>query len=489
MDSQQMQLALFDEKPTLDKLLTQKENQYFDRKSIRIKPDDLAECIIGFANADGGRIAVGISNGTVEGIDGYADKHNALLQAGIDFTSPCAVYTRNYVDCLNSQDQPDRVLIFDIPASDKVHRNKKQECFLRIGDENRRLSLAEERELGYDKDEAKFDKTIAEDVARSDLDMDAIHAYAQQIHATDLETFLRSRCLYLDGAKFQGVTHAGWLLFGKIQPVWSYVRYLRYDGITAETGSRSNLMKDERIEGTLPTIIAQAKTLLTEELQVIRLLPDGRFGKVSALPEFAWLEAIVNAVTHRSYSLSGDGIRVTQFSDRLEVHSPGRLPGLVRVENIRNGDERFSRNPHIARVLAEMTSYVRELNEGVKRMFQEMTEYGLREPVYRVGNAHVLVTLYKLQDQAEDVIQELVIALPGLHKTLGTERLEQIIALFRGSERVTTRLVAQLFGVAPLTARSYLTVLEDAGLIVKIAKSKTDPSTHWKRSDAAFWIE
>ena len=287
MESQQMQLALFDEKPTLEKLLAQKENQYFDRKSVRIKPDDLADSIIGFANADGGRIAIGIHNGKIEGVDGDENRLNALLQATIDFTSPYVANTHTYVNCVNLQGQRDRILIFDIPASDKVHRNAKQECFLRVGDENRRLKMAEERELGFDKDEAKFDKTIADDVTRADLDMEAIRAYAQQIHASDLETLMRSRCLYLDGVKFQGVTHAGWLLFGKIQPVWSYVRYLRYDGVTAETGSRSNLVKDERLEGPLPEIIAQARTLLTEELQVIRLLPDGRFGKISALPEFA----------------------------------------------------------------------------------------------------------------------------------------------------------------------------------------------------------
>ena len=480
MVSQQMELILFDEKPTIEQLLKKPENQYFDRKSGRIKPADLADSLVGFANADGGRIAIGIHSGKIEGIDSDPKHLNSLLQAAIDFTSPYVAHQTYYTDCVNQRGEADRVLILDIEASEKVHRNVRSECFLRVGDENRRLTPEAERELGFDKGEAKFDKTVTEDMTRSDLDMDAIRDYAALIGAKDFETLLRSRGLYLDGARSKGVTQAGWLLFGKIPPIWSYIRYLRYDGVTAETGVRSNLIKDERMEGTLPTLIEQAKDLLTEELMVIRLQSNGRFARAPALPEFAWLEAIVNAVTHRSYSLSGDGIRVTQFSDRLEVHSPGRLPGLVRLENIRNGNERFARNPHIARVLAEMTSYVRELNEGVQRMFKEMTEFGLQEPVYFIGNASVRVTLYKLLDQTRtDYEREISVRTALLRKLLGVERTSLLLVTLQSRRRITTGEIVTLMQVTPVTARKYLLLLQEAGFVQEHAKSKFDPTAYW----------
>ena len=56
---------------TIDEVLAMNEKQIFDRKSIQIKPVDLADTICAFANADGGTIAVGISDKhqRIEGVD------------------------------------------------------------------------------------------------------------------------------------------------------------------------------------------------------------------------------------------------------------------------------------------------------------------------------------------------------------------------------------------------------------------------------------
>lgn len=53
------------------------------------------------------------------------------------------------------------------------------------------------------------------------------------------------------------------------------------------------------------------------------------------VPEDVWLEALVNAAMHRSYASYGDHIRVEVFPDRIEVTSPGTLPGPVTRDNIR----------------------------------------------------------------------------------------------------------------------------------------------------------
>ena len=313
-------------------------------------------------NADGGRIVIGIHNGEIEGINSDIKHLNTLSQAALNYTVPPARNLATYVDCINKEGQPDRLLLLDVEASERLHRNQKEQCWQRIGDVNHEIKGAEAVELAYDKGEAIFDGTVVSELGRSDLDGKAIAGYVERVGGTSEDRVLQSRGLYLNTEYKKGVTQAGWLLFGDIPPIWSYVRYLRYDGATAETGVRSNLLRDVRLEGTIPQIIEQAKALLTEEVKVIRLGPNGRFQTLPSLPEFAWLEAIVNAVTHRSYSQQGEGIRVKQFTDRLEVESPGRFPKLVRVENIRRS--RFSRNPHIARVLAELTDYVREMKRG-----------------------------------------------------------------------------------------------------------------------------
>ncbi len=75
-------------------------------------------------------------------------------------------------------------------------------------------------------------------------------------------------------------------------------------------------------------------------------------------PPTAIREALVNAVAHRDYRLRGRGIEVRLFSDRLEISSPGGLPGFITLDNI--VDEHFSRNPRIVSGLFQW-GYIEEL--------------------------------------------------------------------------------------------------------------------------------
>ncbi len=104
------------------------------------------------------------------------------------------------------------------------------------------------------------------------------------------------------------------------------------------------------------------------------------------------MEGLVNAVAHRDYSVSGEYIRVTMFDDRIEFLSPGKLPSIVTIENIQN--TRFSRNPLIARVLADFR-WVRELNEGVKRVYTDMKSYFLEPPIFSEPNNNTVQLVLK----------------------------------------------------------------------------------------------
>lgn len=72
-------------------------------------------------------------------------------------------------------------------------------------------------------------------------------------------------------------------------------------------------------------------------------------------------------------------IQIKMFDDRITVESPGILPGIVRLSNLRT--VHFSRNPKIAEFLHQY-DYVKEFGEGVDRMFKEMENAGLPAPEY-----------------------------------------------------------------------------------------------------------
>src|SRR4051812_48111917 len=82
-------------------LLELPENQWFDRKSVRISPKDLGPPLTAFANADGGTIVIGLRDGQVEGCGQYPEKVNAFRQAAIDFTVPPTRMAVSEVACVN----------------------------------------------------------------------------------------------------------------------------------------------------------------------------------------------------------------------------------------------------------------------------------------------------------------------------------------------------------------------------------------------------
>jgi ATP-dependent DNA helicase RecG len=96
-------------------------------------------------------------------------------------------------------------------------------------------------------------------------------------------------------------------------------------------------------------------------------------------------------VIHRDYAISDD-THVLVFDNRIEVLSPGRLPGYVTVDNIL--DARYSRNPKLVRTLNRYKSPPnRDMGEGLNTAFQKMKEWGLKEPEIIEVNGYVRVTL------------------------------------------------------------------------------------------------
>ena len=107
-------------------------------------------------------------------------------------------------------------------------------------------------------------------------------------------------------------------------------------------------------------------------------------------PQAALREAVVNALAHRDYGLDGATVDVTVWDDRIEVRSPGPLPGHITVDNMR--DEHYSRNPRIMRVLKTI-GLVEEYGEGIDRMYREMESRLMEPPIFEATSSSVTVTL------------------------------------------------------------------------------------------------
>ncbi len=454
----------------IDQLVKTPEGQFLERKGPRIQARELGDVIAGFANGDGGRIVIGIQDGRLVGIGQETERRiNEWRQASTKFVEPPASLRFETIACVNARGEEDEIAILDVDSSARVHRNVKGDVYLRIGDSTRRLSPTEAQELLYDKGESAFDGSPVPEAGAAPFDERAVARFVRATHArSPAATVLRARGLAVEQEGAPGATVAGLLVLGEAPQLAfpeAAVRVLRYRGSSRETGARGNVLADRRIEGSLVKQIQGAARLLRRWLpEAVRLGPNERFAPEALIPEPVWLEAVVNAVVHRSYSMGGDHIRVELFDDRLEVHSPGRLPGIVRPENIR--ETRFARNPRIARALSDL-GYGRELGEGVNRMFEEMSRVGLPDPVYVQTSSSVRVTLL-----ADPLARRILERLPR-----GSERFVEFASR---TGRFTTVEAADLLGLSRPTARRHLYELAEASLIEHIGSGPKDPRGYWR---------
>jgi ATP-dependent DNA helicase RecG len=185
----------------------------------------------------------------------------------------------------------------------------------------------------------------------------------------------------------QQISTAAILLFGKNPQKFfprARVRFIRYDGIEEKFGTEMNVIKDVVFEGTILKIINDSIAYLdTQTKEKTYLGRDGTFVTEEEYPKFVRQELIVNAVTHRAYSISGTEIQIKMFDNRIVVESPGKLPGMVKPDNIRY--THFSRNPKIAEYL-KAYNFVKEYGEGVDRMCIELESAGLKIPEYHMNS-------------------------------------------------------------------------------------------------------
>jgi ATP-dependent DNA helicase RecG len=467
-DADIRQLRLLPEREAIEFLVHQKEDQWLERISARTNARTLGDLIVGFANAEGGVIAGGIHDGEIEGV-ASSNRLNDWRQAAMDFTRPPVRHSLEFLPCINSRGETDEIVVVEIEASERVHTTAKGETYLRVGDENRRLGLVEAQELRYDKGESTYDGSAIEGTGLGDLNPDLVVAYLEGVRASsDPAAVLKARGLAIERDRKLVPTVGGLLALGEEPQVHlpeAFMRVLRYQGSSRETGARANVVEDHKLEGPIPFQIEAAKERVLGGLpRAVRLQQGGRFGPSTSIPESVWLEAIVNAATHRSYSIGGDHIRIEIFDDRLEVESPGRLPGLVRLDNIRSS--RFARNPRIARAMSEL-GYGRELGEGVDRMFEEMNRAGLPDPVYseRSGSLQVILLADALAGRVLD-------RLPP-----GSERFVEFLS---SGDRVTTTQAVDLLGVSRPTALKYLHDLRHQELIEHVGTSLKDPRGYWR---------
>ncbi|WP_420443587.1 ATP-binding protein [Candidatus Poriferisodalis sp.] len=191
------------------------------------------------------------------------------------------------------------------------------------------------------------------------------------------------------------ITNAALLLFAR-DSIWRWhpradARLFRVDGTEREHGRHRNVQQIAQLDLPIASLIGSLRDAVRGQVRRSEQLSDLYFEDTPEYPDFAWQEALVNAVAHRDYDDMGRSIEVWFYDDRMEVLSPGGLVPPVTLEALQTGSPAHaSRNPVLVRVLAA-AGIMRDEGEGVPRMFREMRGMGLPPPEFSAdGSSHMV---------------------------------------------------------------------------------------------------
>ena len=370
--------------------------------------------IVAFPNADGGVIAIGVSDKTrkIEGIDQHTEKLNELLRVPFDFCNPSVPVTCSYLPCTDKDGNENRILLMEIPASSSLHTNQADEAFMRVGDKSRKLTFDERVQLMYDKGERYYEDTAVYGATIDDIDMDAVADYAKLVgYGKSPLQYLRENNGFVRTNKKgeEEVSTACVLLFGKYPQKFfprARTRFIRYEGIDEKVGAEMNVIKDVTFEGTILNQIKKTIEFIETQVREHTFLGQhAQFVTKRDYPEFVIQEMTVNSVCHRAYSIKGTEIQIKMFDDRLVFESPGKLPGMVKPTNIRN--THFSRNPKIAAFL-KAYHFVKEFGEGFDRIYRELEANGTSALSFRTDDFILKITVPNVSDISSVQTEKLI---------------------------------------------------------------------------------
>lgn len=474
-------ISKYDKTITKESLLIGREGLYFDRKGLWIRPTDLANNIIAFANANWWTIAVWISEWNFQNINELSEvRYNDLHQVCYDYITP-----HPKCDIEEIEFDSYKILLYHVsPDYERVfmRNDASKKVFLRVWDESKELNHEQVANLQYDRDIRRFEDQVCSEFDEDDLDMSLINEYMSILWTSDYKSVFLSRHIAKKEDWQFKYKNSAVLLFSKNPDKYlpsAYIRYVKFDWSEMHTWRSYNSIKDERIEWPMPVIVRR----ISEFLDVILKdyfyfdIQNWVFKSIHEYPKDARLEWVVNAVTHRSYNRVWNPILISHYDKMLIISNPWPLPSNVTVDNIQY--TRYSRNPRIARVLNDM-GLIRELNEWVKRIFSSMEEVKLSKPKYKNENNTVSLILKNEVWDMNWFISPVIMDLINLKFNRLWDERKTIVLYLMDNWKITTSKVQEITGKSAPTARSYLKDLVELWFLKKIERNKRDPDAFYE---------
>ena len=380
----------------LKEIINSGENSYIEFKEENIRAKDLAEEIVAFANSEGGMILIGVDDiGNIVGVSDILIEEK-IINVCRNNCIPNIIPAFHSVE-INGE----TIAVITISKGlNKHYYTTDHKYYLRVGTTKRIASREELLRLFEANGALHFDISPVDDTSIKDLHLDIIREYFLKYNAFDLheeskETIQRiliNADIMTEANGKLLCTVGGLLVFGKNPEKrlpQNGVSFAHFKGIEIT----DELVDKKVITGRIQDIAEQLMVVLRNNIKTPSVINGLKSEDKEEYPSRFLREAIVNTLVHRNYSISGSKIRIFMFEDRVEFHSPGRLPNTVTIEKMKIGIS-YARNPFLVKYM-ENLRYIDQLGRGIPMIMKSMKELGAKEPILQEFGEEFILTLYK----------------------------------------------------------------------------------------------
>lgn len=378
------------------------ENSHFDKKSLKLIQgktadwSELAKDCVCFANGVGGEIHIGIED--EEELPNATQRIKPALLDKINKTIPQLTLNVGVAPSIEiAENGGEYINLKVLRSSQTIACTSNGKYYMRVADECRPLLPEDMTRVAAEKQAFVWEEKVVRKIELEDTDHSKRDVLLSDIiNSERVSNFVREMSReelleYYLLTSNEYVTNLGVLWFGtrKDRALLHYaptIQFIKYN----ERGDKIN-------KKVWDDFTKNPKELLNE---IIALpdwkesveISDGLFRKT--IPNYdieVIREIIANALVHKVYTMRGD-VFINLYHDRLEVHSPGRLPLGVTPSNIIS--KSVQRNQHLSKIFHDLKLIEKE-GSGYDKVFEIQLFNGKPEPIVEEWDDRVIVTLKK----------------------------------------------------------------------------------------------
>lgn len=363
--------------PSISQLISIPEGKTLEFKRDISSPKNIIKTLVAFANTAGGRLLIGVEDGTKEiiGVQNPLDEEERLCSIIADHIAPRLVPD---VELMTVEGKT--LLGVEVyPSGSRPHWIKSEGpmdgVYVRLGSTNRKADRELIAELQRSASGVSFDEMPMPDLSFADLDIDVAKKRFKGVRELNEEELITLKLLSREQGRLVPTTGA-MLLFGKQRDFHfpdAWIQCGRFKG-----KDKAYIFDHTEIYEDLPGSVESVMLFLKKHAFRGADFSEIKRKDVWSIPLTILREALVNAIVHADYSQRGAPIRVSFFDDRIEIENPGiLLPGMT-IEDVKQGVSRI-RNRVIARVFREL-DLIEQWGSGFRRILKDAEELGLPQP-------------------------------------------------------------------------------------------------------------